>query len=98
MSENDKTILCEFTGAPAVYRIGYARYDERHASEFIGYVATDQVDRAIDHVMAQLLGTRYWVSVHDLEDNLLYHSYDADQNGMGAKLGWDHYLRTNNLT
>lgn len=87
--------VCAFSGKPAQYQIGYARFNSCNAENIVGYVAADQVEEGINNVMKQLFGTPGWATVHDLKGNLLYHSYDADQKGYAAAAGWSVYIQQN---
>ena len=91
------TPVCAFSGQLAQYQIGYARFNSRKAERLVGYVSADQVEEGINNVMQQLFGTPAWATVHDLDGRLLYHSYDADQKGYSAAVGWSVYLKSTHL-
>jgi len=48
--------------------------------------------------MDQCLGSKLWVIILDLNDKLLYHSYDADQDGIMAALGWEQKAEELNIS
>ncbi|MEL6969803.1 MAG: hypothetical protein AAFP00_01135 [Bacteroidota bacterium] len=81
---------CRFCEKPAEYQIGYAQFDSREIQEMVGYVSAECVEQAIENVMQHLFRTTAWATVHSLDGQLLYHSYDADKAGYSAVGGWKH--------
>lgn len=86
---------CAFTGKNADYQICVTAYNKRKANQVIGFVCAEKVEHAINYLTSQVFGTPLWPTVHDLSGNLIYHSYDADKNGLSAVVGWNEYLRKN---
>lgn len=91
--QSDNAPVCSYSGELAAYQIGVAQYNKRTAHQMVGYVSGDHVEQGITDVMKQAFGTKLWATVHDLEGKLLYHSYDADQDGFEAAAGWSVYLQ-----
>ena len=79
---------CAFSNTPAEYQIGVALYNKRTPENMVGFVSAACVEEGINNVIRQCFGTNMWPTVHDLEGNLLYHSYDAERKKIAAAAGW----------
>ena len=69
----------------------------RRPKQVIGKICVDHMRKSIENIMGQCLGTTLWVLVLDLNSKFLYHSYDADQEGYKAAMGWELYYEQNIL-
>ena len=58
-------------------------------------VCNSHVEAAIDIFGNQAFGTKFWPVICDLEKNVLYNSFHADQDGMSMRGGWQEYLTAN---
>ena len=89
------TEKCDYTGKKADYQICVTLYNKKKPHQVIGFVCAEKVEKAINHITKQVFGTPLWSTVHDLSGKLLYHSYDADRQGLSAPVGWEEYLKRN---
>lgn len=89
MSEEKNNAVCVLTGKKADFYIGVAKANKYVPEKIIGAVVENKVSEAIHTIMGQAFGTIYRVVVLDLKKNLIYHSFDADQEKLSARLGWE---------
>jgi hypothetical protein len=87
------SIKCSFSGKPADYYIGLSSKTKAKAESIkvVGSVCSEMVEMAINKLLIQGLGGSQWPVVLDLDKKLLYHTYDADKQGLSAILGWKEY-------
>ncbi|MCK5440569.1 MAG: hypothetical protein KAJ23_01635 [Maribacter sp.] len=87
------SIKCSFSGKPADYHIGLSSKTKAKAESIriVGSVCSEMVEIAINKLLSQELSGSQWPVVLDLDKKLLYHTYDADEQGLSAILGWKEY-------
>lgn len=85
--------MCDYPNCkrPSEFQVGVARYKIRKPEKLIGKICTQHMRSSIESIMGQCFGTTYWAIVCDLKGKLLYHSYDSDQQGYKAAMGWELY-------
>ncbi len=89
----NSSIKCAFSGKPANYYIGLSGKTKTKAESIriVGSVCSEMVEMAINKLLSQGLCGSQWPVVLDLDKKLLYHTYDADKQGLSAILGWKEY-------
>lgn len=83
---------CAFPGCSCTnieFVLGVAFYNKVVAEQIIGPVCQNHMRQSIEETMGKCIGTKLWVVVLNQTHKLVYHSYDADQNGFKAAYGWD---------
>ena len=80
---------CDLCARDAAFQVGAARHDKRKVNQIVSSVCEKHVTKALEYVAKQCFGTQLWACVLDMDRKLLYHSYDADQRGHSAVLGWE---------
>lgn len=76
---------------PSEFHLGVAKYNQNKIEQMIGPVCDEHMRPAIENIMKQCFGTMLWAVVCDKTGKILYHSYEADQEGIKAAYGWEYY-------
>ncbi len=87
-----KDTKCYFCDKKATYQAGVSNFKETQ-KQMLGPVCEEHVEEAINNLMSQCFGTTFWPMITDRHNNILYHSYRADQQGYAAVAGWRNFLQ-----
>ena len=86
-------VTCDISGKEALYYLGVAEANKYKAAKVVGAVFEEKVSEGINKLMSQAFGTNYWAVVMDLNKNIIYHSFESDQDKLSAELGWSMKLK-----
>ena len=81
-----------FSGNRADFYIGLSGVNGGKSIRIAGAVCEEMVETGINKLLGKGIDGIKWPVVLDLKKKLLFHSYDAHQNGTSAILGWKAYL------
>ena len=90
--ERETAITCSFSGRTAHFYVGLANENASDDFQAAGAVCETYVEKALNNLLGQGTGNASWPVVMDLNKKIIYHSYDAHQDGISAILGWKRYL------
>ncbi len=83
---------CSFTGSIADFYIGLSGVNSTNSGiRIVGAVRRDFVEKAINKLLGQGSDGLNWPVVLDLNKEILYHSFEAHENGSSAVFGWQEY-------
>jgi hypothetical protein len=82
---------CSFSGLEADFYIGLSNSSPDGKLQIMGAVCQDMVVTGINKLLGQGWDDVQWPVVLDMNKNLLYHSFEANENGSSAVFGWQQY-------
>lgn len=86
---------CSFSGLEADFYIGLSNNTAESTFQIMGAVCQDMVITAINKLLGQGWDDVQWPIVLDMNKKLLYHSFEAHENGSSAVFGWQQYQAQN---
>lgn len=87
-----KSEKCSFSGSRADFYIGLSGVNPNTDDvRIVGAVRSDLVETAINKLLGQGSEGFNWPVVLDLNKEILYHSFEANENGSSAVIGWQEY-------
>jgi len=88
--------MCDYPNCnkPGKYWLGVSKAKSKKAERLIGAIYLDNMKPSINNIMDQAFATIYWVTIYDLNNKLLYHSFDAHLEGYAAAAGWELFVNT----
>ncbi|GGW48711.1 hypothetical protein [Arenibacter certesii] len=89
---------CSFSGNPADFYIGLSGKLEGDQVRIVGAISAQFVETAILKVMGQGVNDIHWPVILDLNNHIVYHSYQAHTKGLSAVLGWKQLQLINTET
>lgn len=86
---------CVFLGIKADFYIGLMGNGPDAVVGNVDAICAAVVEKAIINLLGKGMGDITWPVILDLNKNLLYHTYEAHENGMSATQGWLAYCLQN---
>jgi len=89
--QNSQKPKCSFSGIQADYYIGLSDSSSNESIRIMGAVCQDMVITGINKLLGQGWDDVKWPVVLDMNKELLYHSFEAYENGSSAVFGWQQF-------
>ncbi len=87
---------CSFSGSTADFYIGLSGVNPSNTDvRIVGAVRGDLVETAINKLLGQGSDGINWPVILDLNKKIIYHSFEANENGSSAVIGWQEYQAQN---
>lgn len=87
--EKEKCYECS---KEAEYKLGIRHFKKKKDFSIVGCSCEEHVLLGVKNLTSQAFGTPYWAAVYDFNGKELYNSFEYDQQGIAAGLGWQMVL------
>lgn len=84
-------VKCSFSGRAADFYVGLTLNPENSPIRIVGAVCNEFVETALINLLGQESPEIQWPVVLDMNKNLLFHSFEANKNGLSTILGWKEF-------